>query len=100
MATYNKENASSWQKFLSPLVAALIAVCGAGAAYLKSGDNTAKSEDRMIERIVKMEAVQESQKASILKLERDSDLLKGTLGEMNASLSYIRGKLETVGGKR
>ena len=98
MATY-KETTTSWQKFLSPLVAAAIAVCSAGAAYLKGIDNTAKSEDRVVERIVKVEVNQEAQSASIARLERESELLKGTLADMKSDLSFIRGKMEGKGNR-
>lgn len=92
MAT--SEETKSWQKFLSPLVAAVIALCGAGAAYLKAGDDTKASEDKVVERIIKVETELQNTQFRVGKLERDSELLRGTLSEMKSDLSFIRGKME------
>lgn len=92
MATYN--SSSSWQKFLSPLVAALIALCSAAAVYLKASGENKKAEDRISERVVKLETKQESFEYRIGKNERDAELLKATLSDIKGDVSFIRGKLE------
>lgn len=92
MATYNDRK--SWQKFLAPLVAALVALCGAGAAYLKSSSETKTTEDRLVERVVKIETKLESQDYRLTKNERDAEILKATLSDIKGDVSFIRGKLE------
>lgn len=92
MATYN--GTRSWQKFLAPLVAALIALCGAATAYIKGKENTKDSEDRVVERIIKLETNVESQGYRLVRVERDGEILKATLSDMKSDLSFIRGKME------
>lgn len=99
MATYKDNTTASWQKFLTPLVTALIALCGAGAMYIKSLDTTKETEDKVIERIIKVETRVENQDFRLVKLERDADILKATLSDMKSDLSFIRGKMETKGDK-
>lgn len=94
MAEYKIKSTTSWQKFLAPLVAALIALCGAFTTYIKSLENTKDSEDRVVERIVKLEANVESQGYRLVKVERDGEILKATLSDMKSDLSFIRGKME------
>jgi len=97
MATYTTKSIESWQKFLTPLVTALVALCGAGAVYLKGNDNTKVVEERTIERVVKLESKVDNLSYRTIKLERDADLLKATLADMKSDLSFIRGKLEGKG---
>lgn len=92
-----EKTAQSWQKFLAPMVAAIVALCGACGAYLKAGNDTKASEDKVVERIIKVETELQNTQFRVGKLERDSELLRGTLSEMKSDLSFIRGKME--GGK-
>lgn len=85
---------SSWQKFLAPLVAALIALCGAGAAYLKSKSEITEQHDIEVTERAKVQMQVNQNREDISVLKADNALMKSTLYQIGNDVSFIRGKME------
>ena len=73
--TTRKDNAK-WREMLKPLILALIALASATTAYVKSHSEVSEGSER--------NAV----------VERESEILKGTLSDIKSDVSFIRGKME------
>lgn len=96
MPTYNSKDSAAWRGLLKPLVFALVTLCAAGTAYLKAHTEVSESHDLAIERMAKLEAKVESDCFRIGKVERDAEILKASLANIQSDVSYIRGKLEAA----
>lgn len=97
MAEYKIKSTTSWQKFLAPLVAAMVALCGACGSYLKSHAELSSNRDAEIELRAKLELQVKQNREDIATLKSDNALMKATLYQIGNDVSFIRGKLE--GGK-
>lgn len=98
MPTYNAKESAAWRGLLKPLIIALATFCAAGTAYLKAHSEVSESHDLAIERMAKLEAKVENADFRLLKVERDAELLKASLSNIQSDVSYIRGKLEASEG--
>lgn len=97
MAEYKMKSTTSWQKFLAPLVAAMVALCGAAGAYLKSHAELSSNHDAEVAERARMEMIVKQNREDIAVLKADNALMKSTLYNISNDVSFIRGKLE--GGK-
>ena len=85
------ENTKSWQKFLAPLVAALIAAAG---SYYKSHTEINASHDREVAERAEIKLMVSNDHDEILAIKADNTLMKNTLYNISNDVSFIRGKLE------
>lgn len=84
----------SWQKFLAPIVAAIVALCGACGSYLKSHSEISDKHDIEISERVKLEMIVKQNAEDITVLKADNALMKSTLYNISNDVSFIRGRLE------
>lgn len=94
MATYNSKESAAWRAMVKPLVLALVTLAAAATAYIKAHTENNQNHETVVERIVKLETARESDSFRLNKLERDAELLKASLSNIQSDVSYIRGIME------
>lgn len=92
-----EKTTQSWQKFLAPIAAAIVALCGACGSYLKSHSEISEKHDAEVAERARMEMLVKQNSEDIAILKADNALMKSTLYNISNDVSFIRGKLE--GGK-
>ena len=91
--TTRKDNAK-WREMLKPLILALIALASATTAYVKSHSEVSEGSERNAVSMAKMGTRIELIEQRTSKVERESEILKGTLSDIKSDVSFIRGKME------
>ena len=89
-----RKDSAKWREMLKPLILALIALASATTAYVKSHSEVSEGSERNAVSMAKMETRIELIEQRTSKVERESEILKGTLSDIKSDVSFIRGKME------
>ena len=92
-----RKDSAKWREMLKPLILALIALASATTAYVKSHSEVNEGSERNAVSMAKMETRIELIEQRTSKVERESEILKGTLSDIKSDVSFIRGKMEAHG---
>ena len=89
-----RKDSAKWREMLKPLILALIALASATTAYVKSHSEVSEGSERNAVSMAKMETRIELIEQRTSKVERESEILKGSLSDIKSDVSFIRGKME------